>query len=143
MLRNKYHQAAVAYFIYGLLYLGGAFYAATAGVSERAVTSGSAVGWFVLGGLVVIVFPLLIWKQFKWFTRILAGLLVVRVGGLVYTLSTAAEAELALPGGGHLPVAHGTVVFLIITVVTCGLLIRAGWNLSFVSRAPSGRFPSE
>ena len=50
---DKYRQAAVAYFLYGCLYLGGAVYAASTGLSERASLTGGDVGWFVLGGLVV------------------------------------------------------------------------------------------
>lgn len=129
----RYRQAAVTYFIYGLIYLTGAFYAASTGMSERASLGGGNITWFILGVLIVLVFPYLIWSGYKWFTRILALLLVIRIIGLSSTLVTQESSTIAAPGGVELPGMYGTGVFLIVAVVTCGMLVRAGWNLGFSS----------
>ncbi len=127
---QKYRQAAIAYLIYGLLYLGGAIYAASTGMSERASLTGGSIGWFILGSLVVALFPYLIWSGYKWFTRILAVLLMLRITGLIFTLTTQGRPVIAMPGGAQLPGAIGTLSFLFVTLVTFGMLVRAGWNLA-------------
>ena len=71
--RKRYRQAAIAYLVYGLVYLLGAFLALT----PARQTDFHGVPWwvfYVLGFLVAIGFPIMIWKRFVWFTRILAVL---------------------------------------------------------------------
>ena len=134
---EKYRQAAVAYFIYGLLYLFGAVYAASTGISERAALSGGSIGWFVIGGVVVLLFPYLIWSGYKWFTRVLAALLMVRITGLILTLTTEGSRVISMPGGVQLPGVIGSLIFLLVTLAAFGMLVRAGWNLSAFARRPS------
>ena len=69
---DPFHRAAVIYFIYGAIYFGGALAQLT---SERKTVFFGFVPWwafYVLGAIVVIGFPLLVWNRYKWFTRILA-----------------------------------------------------------------------
>ena len=121
---QKYHQAALAYLVYGLLYLSGALYLVSAGASER-----SGTVWFVVGAAMVVVIPILIWRGYKWFTRVMAVLLGVRVVGLIRVLLDAAGETVPLPWGGDLPRVYGAVVFMIVAAATCWMLVRAGWNV--------------
>jgi hypothetical protein len=98
-IQRRHTIAAAVYFLYGLFYLFGAQYVTGMGMSQRG-TSASAPLFFAIGGVIAILFPLLIhrifafglsWNGFKQrqrstfylsFTLIL-GLLVV---GRVYSL---------------------------------------------------------
>jgi hypothetical protein len=73
-------------------------------------------------------FPYLIWKRFKWMTRILALLVLVRVMGLVRIAARAESDRVPLPWGGEIATSHGAIVFMLIAVFTCILLARAGWQ---------------
>lgn len=121
---QKYRQAALTYLIYGLLYLSGAVYLAQMDVVAR-----SGWVWFLVGLIFVVVLPPLIWKEFKWVTRILAVLVFVRVLGLVRTILRVGGETVPLPGGGTLPMRVGAVVFLLVAAGTGVMLARAGWNL--------------
>lgn len=120
---QKYHQAAITYFIYGLIYLSGALYLAAMDVVVR-----SEFAWFLVGAVFVLVLPPLIWYEFKWITRILAVLVFVRVIGLGRTILTNEGATVPLPRSGSIAMAWGGVAFLLVAVVTGGMLVRAGWN---------------
>lgn len=61
-LQKRHTIAAVVYFLYGLFYLFGAQYLTTMGMSARGASSSKA--WFLIGGIILIVFPLLIYKRF-------------------------------------------------------------------------------
>jgi len=125
---EKYRQAAIAYLIYGLIYLGGAIYMAQVGVADRGMKGGA--GWFLLGGLFIIAFPWLIFKGFKWFTRALVLLLLVRIGGLVKVITgPQAWKAVPMPGGWEMPMAVGAALFLLVAAVTCYMLARAAWDL--------------
>lgn len=119
---EKYHQAAVAYFIYGVIYLSGAVYLAEAGVVER-----SGWVWFLVGLGFVLVLPPLIWRGFTWFVRVLAVLVLLRIAGLIRVIAADDGATVPLPGGTPLPMAVGAVVFLLVAAATCAMLVRAGW----------------
>jgi hypothetical protein len=120
---QKYHQAAIAYLVYGVLYLAGALYLGSVGVGP-----GGGVVWYIVGAVVVLVFPLLIWKGFKWFTRILAGLILFRIAGLIQVILRDSGEGVPMPWGGTLPVRSGALILLLIAGVTCFMLIRAGWE---------------
>lgn len=121
---HKYHQAALTYLIYGLVYLSGAVYLAYMDAVAR-----SGWAWFGIGALFVLILPPLIWYEFKWVTRFLAVLVFVRVIGLVHTILTTGGETVPLPGGRTLPMRYATIVFLCVAAVTCTILVRAGWNL--------------
>ncbi|MFQ5893519.1 MAG: hypothetical protein ACE5H5_04320 [Nitrospinota bacterium] len=121
---NPYQQAALVYLLYGLLYLAGAAYLAAIGRVMR----GSPVVWFALGSLFVLLFPVLIWRGFKWVTRLLSILLALRVVGLVKVLVTSSPTWVPLPGGLHLPQRVGVFLFLLVAMVACAATARAGWG---------------
>lgn len=126
---QKYRQAAITYFIYGFIYLSGAVYLAAVDVVAR-----SGLAWFLVGAVFVLVLPPLIWYEFKWITRILAVLVCVRAIGLGRTILTSGGETVPLPWGGEWPMRYGAFVFLLVAVVTDGMLVRAGWNLELGKR---------
>ena len=129
---QKYQQAAVTYLIYGLIYLGGAVYLAEVDVVAR-----SGWVWFLVGVVFLLVLPPLIWKGFKWVTRILAVLIFVRVIGLLRVIVTNSE-TVPVPWGGTMRMAYGAVVFLVVAVAAGVMLVRAGWNLGQKKSAEAG-----
>ena len=66
----KYRLAAIVYVIYGVIYMTGATHLGLTGASSRAAASGSWM-WYVAGILILVSFPLLINRGFKWFCRFL------------------------------------------------------------------------
>ena len=120
---RKYNQAAIGYLIYGVIYLTGAIYLGRMGKGP-----GGTVWWYVIGAAMAIGFPCLIWKRFKWVTRILAVLVLVRVIGLVRIAVRADTEPVPLPWRGEIATSHGAIVFMLIAVTTCMLLARAGWQ---------------
>lgn len=121
---KKYHQAALTYLVYGLIYLSGAVYLAANDVVAR-----SGWVWFLVGVVFILVLPPLIWYEYKWVTRILAVLVGVRVIGLGRTILNVGGETVPMPWGGSLPMRVGAVVFLLIAAVTGAMLVRAGWDL--------------
>lgn len=130
--KQKYHQAAITYLLYGLIYLSGAVY-----LAETDMVARSGWVWFLVGAIFVLVLPPLIWKAFKWVTRLLSILVFVRVVGLVRIILTDGGETVPLPGGGALPMTYGAAAFLIVAAGTGVMLARAGWDLEFARRARS------
>ena len=85
------------------------------------------------GAAMAIGFPYLIWKRFKWVTRILAVLVLVRVIGLVRIVARGGTEPVPLPWGGEIASSQGALLFMLIAMTTCILLARAGWQ-----RRPAG-----
>jgi hypothetical protein len=126
---RKYHQAAIGYLAYGLIYLAGAIYLGWIGKGPD-----GTVLWYLIGAAMAFGFPYLIWKQFTWMTRVLAVLVLVRVIGLVRLAARAESDSVPLPWGGEIATSYGAVVFMLIAVLTCVLLARAGWQRSPVAQ---------
>jgi hypothetical protein len=122
---RKYKQAALAYLVYGVIYLAGAIYLARIGRGP-----GGTAWWYLIGAAMAFGFPYLIWKRFKWVTRILAVLVLVRVIGLARIALRAGTEQVPLPWGGEVTTAQGAILFMLIAVATCVLLARAGWHRS-------------
>ncbi len=125
--KRAYRDAAVGYFLYGLIYLIGAVYLAYVGASERAMGPNS-FWWFLLGGGMVVVLPILIWKQFKWLTRALAVLVFVRVVGLFRMIVRSEWDAVPLPWGAEMSEGYGAVFFFGVSMAACVMLARAGWH---------------
>jgi hypothetical protein len=125
---RKYNQAAIVYLVYGLIYLAGAVYLGRIGKGP-----GGTVWWYFIGAAMAVGFPYLIWKRFKWVTRILAVLVLVRVIGLLRIAMRGGTEPIPLPWGGEIATSHGAIVFMLIAVLTCILLARAGWQRSPVA----------
>jgi hypothetical protein len=122
---RKYNQAAIGYLVYGVIYLAGAIYLAQIGEGR----DGTA-WWYLVGAAMALGFPYLIWKRFKWVTRILAVLVLVRVIGLVRIALRAGTEQVPLPWGGEITTAQGAILFMLIAAATGILLARAGWQRS-------------
>lgn len=120
---RRYNQAAIAYLVYGLIYLGGAIHLGRIGRGPE-----GGVWWYVVGGVMAFGFPYLIWKRFQWVTRILALLVLVRVLGLVRLALRTGHGTVPLPWGGEIETSHGASGFMIVALVTAFLLARAGWQ---------------
>jgi hypothetical protein len=110
---QKYRQAAVLYFAYGVLYL------------SKVVMMGKQSGWnmhgypswvawiFIpVGAIVTLSFPYFIWRQVRWFTMILAVVVFMRA---VYLF---AKPEVGFYLGPFL-----------VTAAAAWMLARAAWDL--------------
>ena len=131
---RNYHHAAVGYLVYGLIYLGGAIYLDRIGRGP-----GGSVWWYLIGAAMAFGFPYLIWQRFRWMTRVLAVLVLVRVIGLVRIAARSESEPVPLPWGGDIASSHGAIVFMLIAVLTCILLARAGWQRRPAALSPSAR----
>lgn len=120
---RKYNQAAVGYLVYGVIYLTGAIYLGWIGKGPDAT-----VWWYVVGAAIAFGFPYLIWKRFKWVTRILAVLVIVRVIGLVRIAVRPGTESVPLPWGAEIAASQGAILFMLIALTTALLLARAGWQ---------------
>ena len=60
-LQTRHTLAAVVYFIYGIYYLFGAQYLTSMQTTERGMSNPNA--FFVLGGIIAIAFPVLIYRR--------------------------------------------------------------------------------
>jgi hypothetical protein len=92
---RKHNQAAIGYLVYGVIYLAGAVYLGRIGKGP-----GGTVWWYFIGAAMAVGFPYLIWKRFKWVTRILAVLVLVRVIGLLRIAVRGGTEPVPLPWGG-------------------------------------------
>src|SRR5262245_26173512 len=122
---RKYRQADIGYFVYGVIYLTGAIYLGRIGRGPD-----GTVWWYLIGAAMAFGLPCLIWQRFKWVTRILAVLVLVRVIGLVRIAVRYGTEPVPLPWGGEISTSHGAIVFMLIAVTACILLARAGWQRS-------------
>jgi hypothetical protein len=69
---RSYRRAALAYAVYGCVYLGGAVAALT---PDRKTTFFGVVPWwmfYVVGAVLLLALPVLIWREYMWLTRILS-----------------------------------------------------------------------
>lgn len=141
-IQRRHTIAAIVYFLYGLFYLYGAQYITGAGMSARGMATG-ATKWFVIGGVIAIVFPLLIHRLFAFglslgwskqmqrstfyinFTLLLGLLVVGRVYALI-KLGFYAQSPLHLAG-------------LLIAAINAAFLLWAGLSRPFwISRQSEG-----
>lgn len=120
---RKYHQAAITYLVYGLIYWLGGLYLIEIGVSRQ-----DGMLWLIIGAAFVLVFPPLIWKGYKWFTRVLAILVGVRIIGLARVIAGDEGQTVTLPWNATVPQVVGAYIFLVIAAVACFMLARAGWS---------------
>ena len=132
-LEERFRRAAWAYFIYGVIYLLGGWY-----LYKHGIAVGQGRGWFVAGALIVIVFPLLLSREFSWFdrwiltrrdfARILTLLVAVRAFAVGKVMLNPSIPSVPLPWGGDLPMSLGAGMFFLITLATMALLSRAAWS---------------
>lgn len=117
---DPFRRAAVIYFIYGAIYFLGAIVQLT---SERKVQFFGFVPWwvfYVLGAIVMVGFPLLVWNRLKWFTRILVFGPLIKAGTLA-----ARELPAELAGGSINPFPW---IFFLAAIWATAHIFYAGWR---------------
>ena len=132
---HRFRRAAWAYFVYGVIYWGGALYLAAHGIGQRGMAGRGGLSWFVLGGLFVIVFPWLIargarHRGYLWFSRILSFLMAYRAFEVGRVALRPKIPTVPFPGGGEVGTAIGAWLFFLITLIAIGMLARAAWGRS-------------
>ena len=142
-IQRRHTIAAVVYFLYGLFYLFCAQYITTSMQASGRGSSTSSWLFFVLGGIIAVVFPLLIYNRFAFalsikrpsaserktgflsFTLVLGLLVVLRVFAL-------------FQGGLYLKTPLHTTA-LVVAAITAACLLWAGWSHPiWASREPEG-----
>ena len=128
-ITQKHRQAALVYFLYGIIYLGGAVYVAMSGISTRTAPAGSGWIYYALGVLAVLIFPLLIARGYKWFTRVLSILVIYRIFEMTRLLFRDNLSQVPLPWGGEMPMLYGIMGFIFVAALTAAMLVRSGWDI--------------
>ena len=125
----KYRLAAGIYLVYGVVYMTGAAHLGLTGASSRASQADSWI-WYSVGAVILLTFPLLINRGFKWFCRALVLFLGYRLYGLATIMAGPTAGELvSLPVIGEVSKLAGAILFAIIATVAAGALARAAWDL--------------
>jgi hypothetical protein len=110
---RKYHQAAVVYFAYGMLYFTRVF---ALGLRSDWNLHGypKAAAWVALplGLIITLVFPYFIWRRVRWFTIALAIVVFLRA---IYLFSQSNVDFFMGP--------------FLVTAVAAWMLARAAWDL--------------
>jgi hypothetical protein len=132
----RYRQAAWTYVAYGVVYWVGGLVLARSGLGPRGMERGGAA-WFVVGALIVVVFPWLLVRARGWFerwilsrrdfARILTLLVALRAVEVAW-IAWAPRAEAVSVLGLAVSLRAGACVFCLLTVVTAVMLARAAWS---------------
>ncbi len=134
----KFTHAAVAYLIYGIIYEGFAALRIWQGSSPPGLSSSRTALYLIIGAIVMVVLPYLIYRGYRRFTQLVALLVGLRVIALV-----------AILGGYRLFFFYDREPFflkkmspdavyavaLLIALGTLFFLVRAGWDLGRSKRA--------
>jgi hypothetical protein len=135
---DRFHLAARAYLIYGVIYWLGGVYLATQGVGVRGGRVMQAgVVWIVLGLVFVVAIPYLLARRRAWFerwvlsrrdfARVLTAFMAFRAWHVLRVALRPETASVAVPWGGEVTFRVGAVVFAIVTVAALLLIGRAAW----------------
>lgn len=143
-------MAAFAYFAYGLVYLVGGLYlihhgVGVAGTRTGASTASSVLRWGLVGLIPLVLIPLLLWQRWSWFGGWVSRRAFAWLVALLLTVRAYKVGEVALGGGGAVPAPWGGeisyraggIVFLFVTVVALGFVLRAAWQCE--ARPSDGR----
>ncbi len=128
---RAYRRAALAYGVYGCVYLGGAVAALT---PDRKTTFFGVVPWwvfYVVGALLLLALPVLIWRELMWLTRILA----LGPAGKALTLLWQQGRQVADTGEADL----FRLFFAVLAVTTACLLALAGFGPQPTSEQRQGQ----
>ncbi len=130
--------AARAYFLYGLVYLVGGLYLISQGVGVMGGSTGGAttrmmLRWGLIGLIPLVVIPWLLSRPWSW----LGGLVSRRAFAWIVTLlltlraykvgevARRGGASVAAPWGGEVSFQAGALVFLAVTLIALGFVLRA------------------
>ena len=130
----RFKQAALAYLIYGIIYWAGGLYLQTQGLGPNRYVA----VWFVVGAVIVLLFPYLLSRDVSWFdrwvlsrrdfARILTVLVSVRAFEVGRIALKGGPAGMPALGGGVFSTEAGVWTFFIITLATAAMLVRAAWG---------------
>lgn len=137
-MADPYRAAALAYAIYGLVYLVGGLFLISQGVGVMgAPTSGATtrtmLRWGLVGLLPLVAIPWLLSRPWAWFgglvsrrifAWLIAGLLAIRAFK-VGEVALRGGASVAAPWGGRISFQVGAAVFLVFTVMALAFVVRA------------------
>lgn len=135
--QKRFTQAAVSYFIYGLLYEGFAALRIWQGGLPPGVPASMTVSYLTIGALIMVLVPCFVYLGYRRFTQLVALLVGLRAIALIGIL-----------GGFRLPFLYEREPFflkkmssdavyasaLMVTFVTLFFLVRAGWDLGRLQR---------
>jgi hypothetical protein len=135
---DRFHLAARAYLVYGVIYWLGGVYLATEGVGVRGGRVMQAgVVWIVLGLVFVVAIPYLLARRRAWFerwvlsrrdfARVLTAFMAFRAWHVLRVALRPETASVAVPWGGEVTFRVGAIVFAIVTVAALLLIGRAAW----------------
>jgi hypothetical protein len=133
---TRYRQAAWTYVGYGVVYWLGGLVLASGGLGPRGMERGGTA-WFVVGALLVVVFPWLLLRERGWFDRWVLSrrdfarvltLLVALRAVEVARIARAPRAETVSILGLAVSMRAGGWVFCLLTVLTAVMLARAAWS---------------
>ena len=134
----KFMHAAVAYLIYGIIYEGFAALRIWQGSSPPGLSSSRMALYLIIGAIVMVVLPWLIYRGYRRFTQIIALLVGLRAIALVailggYRLFFFYEREPFFLKKMSSDAVYAAA--LLIALGTLVFLIRAGWDLGRSERA--------
>lgn len=107
---RKYHQAAFVYILNALLY----FYIAAFRMPPHSFGWHVDTLFYTAGAIMAIVFPYLIYKGYRKFTMLLAGVYLIRT----------AVSLIAIPFYSNI-----IIMTSVMHIITFYMLARAAWNL--------------
>jgi len=137
---QRFRAAAGAYFLYGVVYLAGGLYLISHGVGAAGARTGastvsSMLYWGGVGLIPLFVIPLLFWRRWSWFGGWISRRTFAWLVALLLAVRAYKVAEVAARGGGAVPAPWGgeitfragAVVFLVVTLIALGFVVRAAW----------------
>ena len=133
-MSDRYRAAASMYLVYGVVYWIGGFYLWWHGVGRGSTAS---VVWIVLGGVLVVLIPVLLRRRYPWFerfilsrrdfARLMALLVVFRIAVVLRVVVRGDAATVSAPWGGEISYRVGGAVFLVVAALAAVMLARAAW----------------
>ncbi|MGH7391680.1 MAG: hypothetical protein ACREM3_19815 [Candidatus Rokuibacteriota bacterium] len=147
--RDPFRIAACAYLVYGIVYLIGGLYLVSHGVGVAGGRTSGAIGpamlrWGLIGAIPLIGIPLLLsrpWSRlggwvsrrtFAWLVSLLLALRAFKVG----EFALRGGAGVPAPWGGEISFRAGATVFLVVTLMALGFVLRAAWMGDGAPAAP-------
>jgi hypothetical protein len=138
--RDPFRVAALAYRLYGLVYLIGGVYLALHGVGITRSSWIRGVSSIVLGIVFLILIPYLLAAPRPWFerwilsrrnfARVLVAFMAFRAFKVAEVGLRRETAAVALPWGGELTYRTGAIVFFVVVVAAALVIARAAWGAS-------------
>jgi hypothetical protein len=136
--RDRFRDAARAYFVYGVVYWIGGVYLAFHGIGVRGEMAAPGITWIVIGLVFVFAVPYLLRHPRAWFdrwalsrrdfARVVALFMALRAWLVLRVAVRPQTATVAAPWGGEISFRTGAAVFFVVTVVALVFVARAGWG---------------